>query len=190
MGTVSDTSSGSLDDLQTIMTGGENFVARMVAFSKSKEDAEAAVKLAGIAGDILAKQSEVDAARSQANADRDAARAAAQRASSDAADVAAKAAADAAQVSTQAAAQAREIIHQAELRANELMAKAGDTLAAAQRDRADADAKILQAEAADRDMSSREAALKAAGDALKAAQDAHGARVARLQDALKNEVDG
>jgi cell division septum initiation protein DivIVA len=187
MAGVSDTGaqSGSAE-MQLIMDGGANWMARMTAFLKAKEDAQVAIDHAGIVGDIAA-------IRDEARADRVAAAQALSDAKTSAVDIVSAAQTKADEIVAAATAQAEKLVADATVDADDSAKRAQAAEETSLKRLADADTAAVLAERRAADLKAQSDALAekaTALDAAKAEADAVKARFEDLLGKLREALDG
>lgn len=187
MAGVSDTGaqSGSAE-MQMIMDGGANWMARMTAFLQAKEDAQSAIDKAGIVGDVAA-------IRDEARADRVAAAQALSDAKTTAADIVSAAQAQADGLVAAAKAQAEKLVADATADADDSAKRAQAAEETSLKRLSDADTAAVLAERRAADLKAQADALAekaAALDAAKAEADAVKVRFEDLLGKLREALDG
>lgn len=162
MGDVSNYGTSESGDLQVIMNGGANWMARMNAFYDAKEKAQAAIVKAGIVGDVVAHLDE-------AKAEREAASKALADARAFADGIVSGAEKQADEILTKAKAEAARIVAEAQGVADGLQLNATKTNEAAEAKMSEANAAMGQCAAREQDLDKRELAVASREKKLDAA---------------------
>ena len=136
--------SGEQAEMQSIMNGGENWMARMSALLKAKEDAAALIDRAQIAGDILEKQRELTNYRDEAAKALADARIRASELIADATEKVKSASDEAKRLFDEAKGKADKIVADAQARASDIILNASDKHSYAEQMAKAVDAKMVE----------------------------------------------